>query len=129
MPIKLVISRLVTFAVSGQLNDAEGVAQPFDFSLTCERQSQEEINAMSGRRADESLVEFFAGPKRDANGIPVVVDGVEVPFTTGWKGVHDEAGNPVPYSADGLRSLLSTGGMAALVYMTYRDECGAKRKN
>ncbi|SFE88764.1 hypothetical protein [Paracidovorax wautersii] len=130
MSIKFVISKLVTFRVSGQINDAEGVPQPFDFALTCERLAQPELDALQAARSDMPLADFFAGPRLDAQGQPVL-DGVgqPVPFTHGWKDVQDDAGEPLPFTQGRLRELLAIPGMALCAFFAYRNECGAKQKN
>jgi hypothetical protein len=111
MAIKITISNKVKFKVDGTIKDAEGVDQPFNFSLTCKRLDSEE------------LTKRFA----DADGSTLLAFLQEV--TTDWASVNDDDGQPMPYSAEALSSLLRIPGLAMLVYTKYMTEIGAKAKN
>lgn len=109
MGIKIIISDIVGFKVKGAINDAAGVAQPFDFSLTCTRLDADQLHAKI--KDDSTLVEFLA-------------DVVQ-----GWSGVRDADDKPLPYTEDALRQLCKIPGVAGVAYRTYCEEVGAKTKN
>lgn len=110
MAISIQISDTVGFKVKGVINDSAGIAQPFDFKLTCNRLTSEEIQAAISDK-EETLGDFLATVVQD------------------WSGVKDAANANVPYSTDALKQLCKIPGVAFLAYRTYLSECGAKEKN
>lgn len=111
MAIKIVISDTVGFKVKGTINDAAGVAQPFDFTLTCQRLDVDQIKAKLKDDSDASFEEFMAG------------------IIHGWSGVRDADDKPVPYTPEALSQLCKIPGVAALTFRAYFAEVGAKEKN
>jgi hypothetical protein len=111
MAIKLTISNKVKFKVEGTIKDADGVDQPFNFALTCKRLDAEELQRRFAASQDSTLGEFLEE------------------ITLDWAEVKDDAGQALAYSADSLKSLLRSPGLAALVYGKYITEIGAKAKN
>ncbi len=110
MAIKLVVSNTVAFKVKGSINDAAGVPQPFDFSLTCERLDHDRINAVV----------------QDNNGL--MADFMKQ-VTRDWSGVKDEDGKAMEFSEDGFAQLMRIHGMSGLCFHAYMQESGAKPKN
>lgn len=111
MAIRIKVSPTVQFAVKGNINDDRGVAQAFEFRLTCKRLNTEE----------------YAEATRDADGRKLI-DFME-PLIEGWSGVKDEDGKDIPYSKEALRELFLIPGVAQLAFATYTLEAGAKAKN
>lgn len=111
MAIKIVVSDTVAFKVRGTINDAAGVAQPFDFKLTCIRLDSDQINVKLKSDTDASLTDFMADVVED------------------WSGVRDAQDQPLPYSEAGLRQLCKIPGVASVAFRTYLSEVGAKEKN
>lgn len=107
----LKIDDKVRFTVQGTLADAQtGRAVPFAFKLDGARLRAEEVRTLA----------------QDAN---KTVADVLADKITGWADVADETGQPVPYSADALRQMLDTLGLAPLVLQAYIEASGAKAKN
>lgn len=111
MAIKIVISDTVGIKVKGTINDAAGVAQPFDFSLTCTRLDSDQIQAKLKNDSDASIRDFLGD---------VVI---------GWASVRDADDKPLAYSEAALAQLCKIPGVAALTFRTYLAEVGAKEKN
>jgi hypothetical protein len=107
---KLVVSNTVLVQVRGSINDADGKAQPFDFDLVATRSTADEIAALVRDGGDLSLKDVMA-------------DRI-----TGWRKVLDASGAALPFSDDGLQSLLNIAGMPAIVFRGYLEACGAKGK-
>ena len=112
MAIRIIVSNLVGFKVKGSINDASGIAQPFDFGLTCVRLSLDEIQSKLREDGESATVTDFM--------VSIVRD---------WSGVKEEDGQTVPYSEGALRALCNISGIAMLVYRAYMNEVGAKEKN
>lgn len=111
MAIKIIVSNIVGFKVKGTINDAAGIAQPFDFSLTCKRLNAEQIQAKLKSDTDTSITDFM------------------VDVVSGWSGVKDEDDKQLPYSEEALRQLFEIAGVAGVSFRTYMSEVGAKEKN
>lgn len=111
MAIKIVISDTVGLKVKGTINDAAGVAQPFDFALTCIRLDADQIQAKLKSESDASITDFLAD------------------IITGWSGVRDADDKPIPYTEDALRQLCKIPGVANLAFKSYLLDAGAKEKN
>ena len=109
MAISIVISKIVTFDIKGSFKTADGKDEKFDFSLTCDRLEQEQINAAT--KTEDKIVDFF------------------VEHTKGWTRVEDEKKAPVPFSADALRQLFKIPGLQGVAWMSYLSESGVKAKN
>ena len=109
MAISLTLSSKVRFKVKGSINDEAGIAQPFDFSLTCIRHDADQVQAKL--ESDGSIVDFLTDVVED------------------WSGVRDADKAVVPYSADALRALCKIPGVARLTFNAYLVEVGAKEKN
>jgi len=110
--IKIVVSNKVGFKVKGTINDAAGVAQPFDFGLTCKRLDNAAIDAKLGGDFSEPAVLGF------------MLDVIE-----GWSGVRDDDDKPVAYTEDAFRDLCKIPGVLYLAFKSYREESGVKAKN
>lgn len=112
MAIKIVISDTVGFKVKGTINDAAGVAQPFDFGLTAKRLTNEQIDAkLGGDFTEPSIMTFMAD------------------ITEGWSAVRGDDDKPLPYSEENLRALCKIPGLLFLAFKCYREETGVKAKN
>jgi hypothetical protein len=109
--IKIVISDTVGFKVKGTINDAAGVAQPFDFTLTCQRLDADQIKAKLKDDSDKSFEDFMAS------------------IITGWGGVRDADDKPMPYTPEAYGQLCKIPGIANIAFHTYFAEVGAKEKN
>ena len=111
MSIKITVSNKVGFKVKGEINDAAGVPQAFDFSLICKRLDAEQIREKLKNNPESSVTEFL---------VDVVED---------WSGVRDGDDKPLPYNEGNLRALCKIPGIDALAFRTYMAEVGAKEKN
>lgn len=111
MAIKIIVSDTVGFKVKGTINDAAGMAQAFDFGLTCTRLDSDQIQAKLKGDSDSSFCDFM------------------LDVITGWTGVRDADDKPMPYTEDDYRRLCKISGVAALAFRTYMVEVGAKEKN
>lgn len=111
MAIKIVISNLVGIKVKGSINDAAGIPQPFDFSLTCKRLDAEQIKAKIKVDGEMTTTDFM---------LSVVTD---------WSGVKDDDGSAIAFSEEAFRQLSLIPGLSSLMYATYMSEVGAKEKN
>jgi hypothetical protein len=111
MAIKIVISDTVGIKVKGNINDAAGVPQPFDFNLTCARLDADQIQHKLKSESEASITDFLVD----------VIDG--------WSGVRDADEKPLPYNEENLLQLCKIPGVANLAFRTYLAEVGAKEKN
>jgi hypothetical protein len=111
MAIKIVVSDTVGFKVKGAINDAAGVAQSFDFSLTAHRLDTEQIQQKLKAKDELIYADFM------------------VDVVTGWGGVRDADDKPMDFSEENLRLLFKIRGVANLAFNTYMLEVGAKEKN
>lgn len=112
MAIKIAIGNKVGFKVVGTYNDDKGIKQPFDFSLTCQRMSdQEYLDKVQGAAGDITVTDFMADVIED------------------WDNVRGEDNIKIPYSTDNMRALFAIPGIARLTFDTYRAEVGVKAKN
>ena len=109
MSINIVVSDIVGINVKGTINNEDGAAKPFDFSLVCTRLDTDAIGERV--KSDGSITDFLA----------------EV--TLDWKGVKGPDGAPVPYAEEALRKLCKIPGVAHVAYRAYLVEVGAKEKN
>lgn len=109
MAIKIVVSDTVGIKVKGNINDAAGTPQPFDFSLTCKRLDSKEIKAKIAQDGD--MIDFM------------------VDVVTGWSGVRDADDKPLPYSADAFRELCQIPGIGSISFNAYLLQVGGKEKN
>lgn len=120
MSIKITIADKVGFAVKGSINDADGKEQPFDFTLTAKRLSEDELSA-----AQKQLVDDAA---KTGNHSAIADKLAEI--VTNWGGVRDDADAPLAYSVPLLQALLkSHRGLGLLIWRTYQAESGAREKN
>ena len=111
MAIKIVISDTVGIKVKGTINDERGIAQPFDFSLTCIRLDAEEIQDKLKGDSESSITDFL------------------VDIVQNWNGVKDAEEKQIPYAESSFRQLCKIPGVAAVAFKTYLAEVGAKEKN
>lgn len=111
MAINISIDNKVGIKVKGSINDAAGIAKPFDFSLTCIRLDSDQIQAKLSGDSTDSVVDFLADVAED------------------WAGVRDSENKSVPYSTEALRALCKIPGVAGIAFRTYLNEVGAKEKN
>lgn len=108
MTFKLKVRDVCVAKVKGEMPTESGATERFDFTLTC--------NRVTGSQLVEET--------RD-----VTVTDFMRKKVTGWDGVLDESGNPVPFSKAGLDDLLDVPGMPVLAYQAYLASIGAKEKN
>jgi hypothetical protein len=108
--LKLTVSNTIAIQVRGTLPREDGSAQPFDYTLVCSRMSAEEFRAKGEAPGGVDMIEFMRGVVQD------------------WRSVADEAGQPLPFSDEGLSALLNITGMASVAYYAYIDGCSAKGK-
>lgn len=111
MAIKIIISDTVGFKVKGTINDAAGIAQPFDFGLTCIRLDADQIQVKLKSDSDASVTDFLCD------------------VVSGWSGVKDADDKQIAYSEESLRQLCKIAGVAAVIFRAYLAEVGAKEKN
>jgi hypothetical protein len=111
MAIKITISDTVGIKVRGTINNEAGVAQPFDFGLTCKRLDADQIRAELQSGEEASLTDFL------------------VKVAHGWNGVKGDDDKPLEFSEGSLRELCKIPGVAAVAFRTYLSEVGAKEKN
>lgn len=111
MAIKITVSNLVKFKVRGTIKDEQGIDQPFDFSLVCERRKTDQLKDLLENSSNQTVLEFMTSVIND------------------WDGVRDAEGKPIPYSEDNLRALFQIPGVGALAFRTYFDETSARAKN
>ena len=112
MALRIEIANKVKFKVEGTIANEAGPDEKFDFALTAKRINAEGVRTLVDDRGDEPIADFLAG----------VIEG--------WSGVLDGAGQPVAFSQDSLRTLLTNiPGLAQLVFTRYLREIGAKAKN
>lgn len=109
MALKIILSNMVSFKVEGSINNEEGVAEPFDFVLKCERLDDLQVK-----------VKLDSGIKVQAFLLDVVRN---------WSGPRDADDKPVPFSEDAFKGVCNITGMAILMYQTYLQSIGAKQKN
>jgi len=109
MALSILISDRVKFKVSGTINDENGTAQPFDFSLVCKRLDADTIQTKLAE--DGSMIDFLKEVTED------------------WSGVRGEENKPIPYSADALATVFKIPGIAALSFKAYLSQVGGKEKN
>jgi hypothetical protein len=109
MSISIVVSNTVGINVKGTINNEDGQAKPFDFTLICRRMEVDEVG--EALKADGSVTDFIVGVTKD------------------WKGVKEPDGAPVVYAEDALRRLFKIPGVARVAFNAYLAECGAKEKN
>jgi len=109
---RLSIANTVGVLVKGKYHDENGAEQPFEFTLFCDRLSNEEMLALPSRYA--TAFDFLRAHAK------------------GWKDqqlVVDEANQPAAFSPEALDVLLSMTGMAAACYQAYRVQATATLKN
>ena len=110
MSIRLEVADTVLVRVKGLGPVGEsGAREPFDFSLICDRMDGDEYREVS--KDDERTI-----------------TDVLVEKTKGWTHVLTADGQPVPFSAAGLRQLLRPLGRPGLVWIAYLEACGSKGK-
>lgn len=111
MAIKLLIDDLVKFTVKGEFSDRNGKAQPFSFTLTCDRLDAEAVDAIIQSQDGRKLSDFFAEITHD------------------WTGVKDADDKAMDYSPEALEKLFKLPGVPGLAFRRYLAEIGAKEKN
>lgn len=113
MALKYKISNIVGFKVEGTINDETGAAKPFDFNLTCDRHSTDEIaDRMAGDYSFAAVMTFMLS------------------VIKGWSGVRDDADKAMDYSEENFRELCANiSGLLFIAFTAYREQAGAKAKN
>jgi len=106
MSISIVVSDTVPVRVKGSLPNKAGVAEPFDFTLLCDRIDADELNELN--QGDQRLVDVL------------------LPRTRGWEHVLDENRQPVPFGEAAFRQLYRIVGLAGLTFKAYVEASGAK---
>ncbi len=109
MVFRLIVSDTVAVAIKGSIPNAAGLAQPFNYSLVCERLT---ADALRDVLLDNEIkvTEFMTGLVRD------------------WSGIQGADGQPLDFSPDGLAMLFNIVGMAGVAFQAYLEACGAKGK-
>ncbi len=110
MAFHLVISDTVRFPVKGELTDAAGGTQKFEFDLVARRLPADVLQA-----------------EADNKGKTVVDLMTEV--ITDWARVLGDDGAPVPFTAAALAGVWQVNGMALLAWRAYLEHVGARAKN
>lgn len=111
MAISFKISPTVAFKVAGTVQDDNGAAVSFDFTLIARRLSDDDMQAAMADQV-RSVAAFLAD------------------VCTGWRGVLDDEGNPVEFTHQALAALLNAyRGLAGVAYRAYLADAGAKAKN
>jgi hypothetical protein len=113
MAFKIAVEDKVCVTVKGKRKTAvKGEEKPFNFTLTCLRNTQAEINA--AMKSGESIEDFI------------------VARATAWDGqrlVLNEDDSPAEFSEAALRALLGIAGMAVWCYQCYLRDGGVQEKN
>lgn len=110
MAFKLVKRNKLRVPVKGTLKGEDGKPVNFNFTLLCERLTQDEIDeAMKNK--EESVKDFVHR------------------VTNGWEDVLDDAGQPLDFGTESLNSVLAEAGMPVVCYQSYMKEVGAVAKN
>jgi hypothetical protein len=116
MSFPMTHSALLTFKVSGTMTNEAGEPEQFSFSLTAPR-----LTTTDDVRALDAAVQ--AAEKR---GSQTPITDVLAERVTGWSGPVDDDKQPVPFSADNIRTLLNVTGLATLTYARYVSACSAQ---
>lgn len=108
---RIAVSDTVLVPVAGAFRDADGVEQPFSFSLICNRESVEEQKKSLGK----PMADFVAER------------------TIGWRDqklvLDIDTGAPAEFCADALAALLNINGISPMAFQAYMVESGAIAKN
>lgn len=110
--MKLVIDDTVQVPVKFETNN-NGKGKSFNFNLTCNRLSQQEISEII--KDDDALV------------VDVLKD-----IVIGWQNqnlVVDEDNKPCAFSVESFEMMLSLKGIGIVAWQSYLKEVGAKIKN
>lgn len=110
MPVKLVISNTVLVPVRGTFANEEGVAEPFAYSLRCERLTTDGMQSLL-KQVNGEFAQFMRH------------------VTRAWSDVLDDSGQPADYSDAGMARLMAQHGQAKVAYDAYADTVQAKAKN
>jgi hypothetical protein len=110
MALKLIVRNKLRVPVKGTIADENGKPAPFSFVLLCDRLTQTQIDDTMQNK-DESIIDFL---KRNTNG---------------WEEVLDNAGQPLPFSADSFDAVLDQAGLPQVCFQAYMKEVGATAKN
>jgi len=105
---KLVISPTVLFEVKGKLRDDKGADVAFDFQLEATRDAAEVLEHAITQEGQQNSRDYMAAR------------------VTGWRKVADDAGQPLPFSPEGLAQLFTIPGMASLCFTAYLGAVGAQ---
>ena len=108
MAFKLQVRDVCVAKVKGEMPTESGSTERFDFTLTCSRVTGSQLVEET---KDVTVTDFLRKK------------------VTGWDGVLNEAGEPVPFSKAGLEQLLDVPGIPVLAYQAYLASIGAKEKN
>jgi len=113
MAFKLAIEDKVCVTVKGKRKtNVKGTDKPFDFTLTMDRMTQEQIT--EAMKSGDTIEDFV------------------VARTTDWAGqrlVLNEDETPAHFSEAALRHLLTLPGMAVWCYQAYLRDVGVQEKN
>jgi hypothetical protein len=113
MAFKLAVDNKVSVTVKGKLGTAAKASpKPFNFTLTCDRLTQSEIN--EAMKSGDTIEDFV------------------VARTSGWDGqrlVLNEDDSPAEFNEAALRHLLTLPGMAVWCYQAYLRDVGVQEKN
>lgn len=110
MAFKLVKRNKLLVPVKGTLKGEDGKPVNFNFTLVCDRLSQDEIDEAI-KDKQESVKDFVHR------------------VTNGWQDVLDEAGQPLEFNDGNLNDVLAEAGMPVVCYQSYMREVGAVVKN
>ncbi len=122
MAIKITISDKVGFKVKGAFNDADGTEQEYEFSLTANRLTEDEINKIQH--------ELVADAAKTGNHTAVVGCLTDRIITNWGAQVRDETDAPMPYTPAAFATLCQAyKGLGLQVWQAYLANVGAKAKN
>lgn len=104
-----------------------GVTQNFKFEMSFRRKTRTELAELQSRNAGQEGIEAATGAEALERDVDYILD-----IADGWRQVQDEAGQPVPFERDTIRSLIDTYPTAAGPIVGAFFEAtlgGGKRKN
>lgn len=112
MTIRILIADRLKVQVDGTIKDADGADEPFSFTLDC-------------KRLDADALRAILAPEAAQQSLTVLLGGL----VSGWSGVSDDDGRPVPFGAEAFQSLLKIPGLASLIWAAYINQVMVKEKN
>lgn len=110
MALKLIVRNKLRVPVKGTIAGENGKPESFSFVLLCTRLTQTQIDEALENK-DERVVDFLKG------------------IVNGWEDITTADGQPLPFDADNLNTVLNEAGMPGVCFQAYMKEVGAAAKN